>query len=224
MDPDFIADLFSAFGAVTRRRLFGGAGLYADGVMFAIEVRVVIYLKADGALAADLEGRGAVPFSYQARGVTRTLSGFWSVPEVALDDPEDLAALARRALLVAHQAAAARKPARVRKVSPSEGKAAKASAPKAGASKAEGSKASASKASASKVSASAAHSPEAVSSKGVSSKTARATARTSKKQPPTGETPEGMVPARSVPRAAASRRPRKAPAGKAPAGKPPPES
>ena len=32
VDAEFIRDLFRPFGAVTVRRMFGGAGLFADGV------------------------------------------------------------------------------------------------------------------------------------------------------------------------------------------------
>jgi DNA transformation protein and related proteins len=43
--PDDVRDLFSAFGPVDVRRMFSGAGLFADGVMFALMVRGVIYLE-----------------------------------------------------------------------------------------------------------------------------------------------------------------------------------
>ncbi|MFG1351494.1 TfoX/Sxy family protein [Xanthobacter autotrophicus] len=106
MDEDTIADLFSAFGDVRTRRMFGGRGLYADGLMFAIEVSGTLYLKADADHAALLESRGSYPFSYLANGTVRTMTGFWSVPEAALDDGDDLAALARRSLALARAAAA----------------------------------------------------------------------------------------------------------------------
>ncbi|WP_081837753.1 TfoX/Sxy family protein [Xanthobacter sp. 91] len=112
MDEDAIADLFAAFGPVAVKRMFGGAGLYADGLMFALWAGETFYLKADAALAEDLKGRGSVPFSYEAKGVVRTMGGYWSVPEAALDDAEDLAALARRALFVAHAASEAKAKAR----------------------------------------------------------------------------------------------------------------
>lgn len=108
MDADTLADLFSAFGPVQARRMFGGCGIYADGLMFAIEVGGTIHLKADGRLAEELGARGSAPFSYVAKGQVRTMAGFWSVPEAALDDADDLAALARRALNVARTAAAAK--------------------------------------------------------------------------------------------------------------------
>jgi DNA transformation protein len=35
---EFVRDLFAEFGAVTIRNMFGGTGIYADGVMFAMLV------------------------------------------------------------------------------------------------------------------------------------------------------------------------------------------
>lgn len=119
MDPDTLADLFSSFGPVQARRMFGGAGLYADGLMFAIEAGGTIYLKADGELAAVLGARGSRPFSYEAKGQVRTMAGFWSVPEAALDDADDLAALARRSLDVARAADAMKVLRLARKAEPS---------------------------------------------------------------------------------------------------------
>lgn len=114
IDEDTIADLFAAFGPVVAKRMFGGAGLYADGLMFALWAGDTFYLKADAALAEDLKGRGSVPFSYEAKGVVRTMGGYWSVPEAALDDADDLAALARRALFVAHAASEVKAKAKAR--------------------------------------------------------------------------------------------------------------
>ena len=44
---DFVTELLSGVGPVTIRNMFGGAGVYADGVMFAIVADDVLYLKAD---------------------------------------------------------------------------------------------------------------------------------------------------------------------------------
>lgn len=111
MDPDTICDLFSAFGPVRLRRMFGGAGVYAEGVMFALEAGGLLYLKADAAFAAELAARGSEPFRYVAKTGPRTMASFWRVPEAALDDADDLAALARRAVEAA-LAAARERPAR----------------------------------------------------------------------------------------------------------------
>ena len=70
MGPDDIRELFSAFGPVEVRRMFGGAGLYASGTMFAILHDGMIYLKADERSAAAFERENLPPFTY----VTRTAS------------------------------------------------------------------------------------------------------------------------------------------------------
>lgn len=97
-------DLFCAFGPVRTRPMFGGGGLYADGLMFAIDVDDCIFLKADSRLAEELERRGCRRFAYTARGREVKLN-FWSVPEDALDAPEDMARLAHAALACARRAA-----------------------------------------------------------------------------------------------------------------------
>jgi len=44
---DLVRDLLADFGPVTIRNMFGGAGIYASGVMFAILDDDVLYLKTD---------------------------------------------------------------------------------------------------------------------------------------------------------------------------------
>ena len=101
LDPDHIAELFSVFGPVSVRRMFGGAGVFADGLMIAIVDDGVIYLKAapDGAAAFEREGCG--PFTYATKDGERVLTSYWRMPERLYDDPDELAAWARRALAVA---------------------------------------------------------------------------------------------------------------------------
>jgi len=55
---EFVRDLPSDFGPVTIRTMFGGAGIYADGVMFAILVDDTLYLKARRRLSSRFRRRG----------------------------------------------------------------------------------------------------------------------------------------------------------------------
>jgi DNA transformation protein and related proteins len=103
LTPDHISELFAQFRPVTVRRLFGGAGLFADGVMFAILSRDVIYLKADGETRGAFEREGCAPFSYQAKGGKHSIMSFWRLPERLYDDPDELAVWAERALAVARR-------------------------------------------------------------------------------------------------------------------------
>jgi DNA transformation protein and related proteins len=97
----FVQDLLSEFGPVSIRNMFGGAGIYADGVMFAILVDDTLYLKTDALSARDFAAEGKGPFTYRAKGRAPVAMSYWEVPERLLDDPEELVAWARRAHAVA---------------------------------------------------------------------------------------------------------------------------
>ena len=105
MDEDFIGDLFASFGPVTVRRMFSGAGIFADGLMFGLIVRDVIYLKVDDSNRADFEREGCKPFTY-TRGRTSGRPSehalpYWRLPERLYDDPDELAAWAKKAFAIA---------------------------------------------------------------------------------------------------------------------------
>lgn len=55
---DLVCELFAGVGRVQIKRMFGGAGVYADGLMFALLAEDSIYLKADDALKAALAEEG----------------------------------------------------------------------------------------------------------------------------------------------------------------------
>lgn len=56
---DFVRELFAGLGRVRINRMFGGAGVYAGDVMFALLADETIYLKADDSLKAALIEGGA---------------------------------------------------------------------------------------------------------------------------------------------------------------------
>lgn len=58
---DFVTELLIGVGPITIRNMFGGAGVYADGVMFAIVVDDVFYLKADELHSAPSRAKAWVP-------------------------------------------------------------------------------------------------------------------------------------------------------------------
>jgi DNA transformation protein and related proteins len=99
MDADFIRELFTPFRHVAVKRMFGGAGLFADGLMFGLVFDGMIYLKADATTIPDYEREGSAPFTYHARSRPRSLN-FWRLPERLYDDPDELAVWAGRALAI----------------------------------------------------------------------------------------------------------------------------
>ena len=103
MTPDDIQELFSAFGVVAVRRMFGGAGIYADGTMFGLVADGVIYLKADERNAPAFERENLPPFTYATKDGKRGVMSYRRMPERLYDDPDELATWARDALAAAQR-------------------------------------------------------------------------------------------------------------------------
>ena len=104
-DPfvDHVLDLLQPFGAVSARAMFGGYGLYREGVMFALIADSVLYVKADDENRGNFEAEGLEKFSYTKQGKTFAMS-YYTVPEAAMDDSEALARWAEEGLAAARRA------------------------------------------------------------------------------------------------------------------------
>ena len=109
MSPDDIRELFSVFGPVEVRRLFGGAGIYAGGTMFAIVHDGLVYLKADEQNAPAFEQEGLGPFTYSRKGERASLTSYRRMPDRLYDDPDELAAWANAALAAAGRSGAGKR-------------------------------------------------------------------------------------------------------------------
>ena len=95
----FVHDFFRAIPGLATRKMFGGLGIYSDGVIFAlIGPGEALLLKARGRLADDLAAEGCDQWRYAGKSGTSTRMPYWTLPDAALDDPEDASAWARRAL------------------------------------------------------------------------------------------------------------------------------
>jgi len=102
---DHLIDLLDPLGPVTIRRMFGGAGLYHDGVMFALVAEDRLYLKADDGNRDAFEAEGLEPFTYESRG-KRAVMSYYEPPVDALEDAEILCRWARGAFEAALRARA----------------------------------------------------------------------------------------------------------------------
>ncbi len=107
MNSESVRELFAGFGPVAVRRMFGGAGIWSDGLMFAIEFDGILYLRVDEASLADFEREGSKPFVYPRAKtpgkIGRPSRAFWRLPERLYDDPDELAVWANRALAIAER-------------------------------------------------------------------------------------------------------------------------
>jgi DNA transformation protein and related proteins len=100
---DYVLELFGPFGTVAARRMFGGHGVYLDGLMFAIISEDSLYLKADEMNRIEFEQAGCEIFGYARKGQRATLN-FYRAPEDAMESPELMLPWARSAYAAALRA------------------------------------------------------------------------------------------------------------------------
>jgi len=94
----YMLDQLSAWGGVTARKMFGGAGLYRDGKMFGLLADDAAYLKVDDTNRSGFEERGCKPFKpYPDKPTTMS---YYEIPPEVLEDPETLIEWSERSLAV----------------------------------------------------------------------------------------------------------------------------
>lgn len=97
---DFVLEQLAGAGRVTPRAMFGGVGLYLDGLFFALIDDDTLYFKADDESRKRFEAAGSRPFCPDPSRPEQAM-GYWQVPADVLEDPDALAAWAREAQGVA---------------------------------------------------------------------------------------------------------------------------
>jgi DNA transformation protein len=103
-----IEQLSRALPRIRARSMFGGVGVYAGDVFFALIDDDTLYLKVDDANRPDFVARGLHPF--QPYGEGGEVMQYYEVPGDLLEDPDALRPCAEKAV-----AAAGRKKATKRK-------------------------------------------------------------------------------------------------------------
>ena len=101
---EHLMDALRPLSGVAPRRMFGGAGLFRDGLMFALISDEVLYLKADATTVLAFEAENLGPFTYGTKNGKRILTSYWRAPERLLDDDEEMRDWCRRAADVAERA------------------------------------------------------------------------------------------------------------------------
>lgn len=113
---EHLLEMLDPMGGVSARRMFGGAGLFKSGLMFALISDDVLYLKVDDSTRPDFEARGMGPFVYQSKGGRRSLASYQQVPDDLFDDPDEMNAWCLKAFDVALKADAAKPPSKRKRV------------------------------------------------------------------------------------------------------------
>ncbi|MBL8495027.1 MAG: TfoX/Sxy family protein [Rhodocyclaceae bacterium] len=86
---DWVVELLEPLGRVVARRMFGGYGLFLDGLMFAIVIDDVVWFKTDQENRALFVSVGESPFTYLRAGKPAQLN-FYRAPDDAFASPHAL--------------------------------------------------------------------------------------------------------------------------------------
>jgi DNA transformation protein len=92
----FVQELLEGWGSVSARRMFGGHGLYHEGLMFAIVMDNRLFLKVDEQNRPDFVALSLEPFTYPMKGRPVALS-YWAAPDALFDDHAEAVRWARSA-------------------------------------------------------------------------------------------------------------------------------
>ena len=100
---DYVIDQLAAWGQVSARKMFGGAGLYCDGVMFGLIADDVAYLKVDDSNREDFNKAGSSAFNPFPEKTKTYVMSYYEIPADVLEDRKLLGKWAERALTVARK-------------------------------------------------------------------------------------------------------------------------
>lgn len=106
---EYLKEVFVQFGPIQSRKMFGGYGVYHNGVMFGLVADDMLYLKVDDTIKPLFEAKGLPAFEYDKGDKVVTMS-YSLAPDEILDDPEEAALWAERSYRVAFRSKASTKP------------------------------------------------------------------------------------------------------------------
>ena len=111
MDEELLRELFAAVGPIQIRKLFGGQGIYADGLIIALVVHGELMLKVDAQSEPTFEEAGSRPWTYARPGKSAVRMPYFTTPDEAFDDPDVAARWAELAVEAARRSKSAKKTA-----------------------------------------------------------------------------------------------------------------
>jgi len=95
---DYLLDQLSAWGGVSARRMFGGAGLYRDGKMFGLVADDVAYLKVGETNRDRFVAAGSEAFKpYEDKSATMS---YFEIPVDVLENSEKLIEWSKESLAI----------------------------------------------------------------------------------------------------------------------------
>jgi DNA transformation protein len=99
---DNLVEYLNQVAPVTARSMFGGFGLYTEGVMFALIAYETLYFKVDDGNRHDYEAAGMGPFVYNRNGKDMAMS-YYQLPDEVYNDLGQLHAWLEKAAAAARR-------------------------------------------------------------------------------------------------------------------------
>src|SRR2546423_350025 len=104
---DYTVDQLGCIGEIVAKKMFGGVGLYHDGLFFGLIASDVLYFKVDDENRSHYETAGSRAF--QPYGDGSSSMNYFEVPVDVLEDVDKLKAWATAAVAAAERKAASGK-------------------------------------------------------------------------------------------------------------------
>jgi DNA transformation protein len=99
-----VHDLLGHLPGITSRAMFGGYGIYADGIVFAVIADGRLFMKVDDSNRGDYEAAGSVPFTYTMKDGGKSTMGYWELPESIAEQRPLLTTWVQKSIAVARAA------------------------------------------------------------------------------------------------------------------------
>lgn len=86
----YVVDQLSAHREIRSKRFFGGIGLVAQGLQFAMIMKDTLYFCVGAEARPRYEAQGMEPFSYATRKGRVQVKRYYEVPVAVLEDADEL--------------------------------------------------------------------------------------------------------------------------------------
>jgi len=99
---EYVCEQLRGLGAVTPKKMFGGAGLYHKGIFFGLIANDILFFKVDDSNKSDYTQKKCKPF--QPKGHDSYVMSYYEVPVDVLEVRDELVLWAEKSYNIAKKA------------------------------------------------------------------------------------------------------------------------
>lgn len=93
-------EVFGGIPGIISKRMFGGYGIYKDGIIFAIIAEGTLYFKVGEANKKDFDEHGAQAFRYLSKNRKEVTMSYRELPAEIIEDKDEIAMWVTKAVEV----------------------------------------------------------------------------------------------------------------------------